>query len=56
MTHLKKKYIRFPSARQTTGALVEWLKEETQKQKVVSSNPGTGYWMDIFTLFCYKIC
>ena len=24
--------------------------------KVVSSNPGTGYWMDIFTLICCKIC
>ena len=30
-----------------------WLKEETQNQKVVGSNPGTGYRMDIF---CCKMC
>ena len=38
------------------GALVEWLKEETRNQKVVCSNPGTRYWMDIFTLICCKNC
>ena len=33
------------------GALVKWLREETHNQKVVSSNPGAGYWTDIiFTL------
>ena len=25
------------------------VKGETRNQKVVSSNPGTGYWMDIFS-------
>ena len=24
--------------------------------KVVGSNPGTIYWMDIFHIFCFKIC
>ena len=24
------------------------VKEETHNQRVVSSNPGTGYWMDMF--------
>ena len=28
-------------------ALVQWLKEESHNQKVVSSNPGTGHWMGI---------
>ena len=31
---------------QKHGALVQW--EETRNQKVVSSNPGAEYWMDIF--------
>ena len=30
------------------GALVQWLKEETRNQKVVSLNPITRYWTDIF--------
>ena len=30
-------------------ALVKWLWEETRVQKVVGSNPGTVYWMDIFS-------
>jgi len=31
--------------------------EETCNQKVVSSNPGAGYWMDIFHIhICCKIC
>ena len=30
------------------GAPVKWLKEETHNLKVMSLNPGTGYWMDIF--------
>ena len=34
---------------------MEWLKEETHNQKVVSSNPGVRYWIDIFTLICCKI-
>ena len=38
-----------------TGVLVKWLKEETNNQKVVISNPGTGYSMDIFShLFVVK--
>ena len=38
------------------GALVWWLREETRNQKVVISNPGTRYWMDIFhILFVVKI-
>ena len=28
--------------------MVLWLREETHNQKVVSSNPGAGYWMAIF--------
>ena len=31
------------------GALVQWLWEETHVPKVVGSNPGTVYWMDIFS-------
>ena len=39
-----------------------WLMEETCNQKVVSSNPGAGNWMDIFShlfvvrivMFCWK--
>ena len=27
---------------------MQWSREETHKQKVVSLNPGAGYWMDIF--------
>ena len=38
------------------GALVKWLREETRNQKVVSLNPGAGYWMDIFShLFVVRI-
>ena len=34
---------------------VKWLKEETHIQKVVSLNPSTGYWMNIFPhLFVVK--
>ena len=37
------------------GALVWWLWEETHVPKVVSSNPGTVNWMDIFSyLFVVK--
>ena len=33
-----------------------WSREETCNQKVVSSNPGTVYWMDIFShLFVVRI-
>ena len=28
-------------------ALVKWLWEETHVPKVMGSNPGVGYWMDI---------
>ena len=39
------------------GALVWWLWEETHVSKVVSSNPDTIYWMDIFYIhICCKIC
>ena len=31
------------------GALVLWLWEETHIPKVVGSNPGTLYWMDILS-------
>ena len=31
------------------GALVLWLWEETHVPKVVGSNPGTVYWMDIYS-------
>ena len=38
------------------GALVQWLWEKTHVPKVVSSNPSTAYWMDIFSqLFDVKI-
>ena len=38
------------------GALVLWLWEETHVPKVVSLNPSTVYWMDIFShLFVVKI-
>ena len=38
------------------GALVLWLWEETHVPKVVSLNPSTVYWMDIFShLFVAKI-
>ena len=33
------------------GALVWWLREETHNQKVVRSNPGNGYWMDVFHIY-----
>ena len=38
----------------STGALVQWLWEETRVPKVVSSNPCTVYWLDIFQ-FVVKI-
>ena len=28
--------------------LVQWLRENTQVQEVMGSNPSTGHWMDIF--------
>ena len=28
------------------GSLVEWLREETCNQYVVSLNPGARYWME----------
>ena len=38
-------------------ALVLWLWEETLVQEVLGSNPGTVYWMDIFSsLFVVKNC
>ena len=33
------------------GALVQWLWEEAHGLKVVGSNPGTVYWMDIFHIY-----
>ena len=36
---------------QQTKYLVLWLSEETRNQKVVSSNPGAGYWMDIIHIY-----
>ena len=39
------------------GALVWWLWEETHVRKVVGLNPGTVYWMNIFThIFVVNIC
>ena len=40
------------------GALVQWLWEKTHVLKVVGSNPGAIYWMDMtfFTLICCKNC
>ena len=35
-------------------ALVQWLWETIRIQEIVGSNPGTGYWMYIFTLICCK--
>ena len=36
---------------------MQLLWEETHVPKVVSSNTGTVYWMDIFHLsICFKIC
>ena len=36
------------------------LREETRNQKVVSSNPSTEYWMDIFHIYLleelYYLC
>ena len=32
------------------------VKGETRNQKVVSSNPRAGDWMDIFTFICCKNC
>ena len=39
------------------GALVQWLWEETHVPKVVGSNPGTVYWMAIFSqhIFVLKL-
>ena len=31
------------------GSLVWWLWEETHVSKDMGSNPGTVYWMDIFS-------
>ena len=37
-------------------ALVKWLWEETRVPKVISSNPSTVYWVDIFShLFIVRI-
>ena len=33
------------------GALVKWLWEETHVLKVMSSNPVTIYWTDIFHIY-----
>ena len=32
-----------------------WLGEETHVQYDVDSNPGTGYWMDVFLIIFVKI-
>ena len=38
------------------GALVQWLWEETHVLKVMGSNTGTLYWMDIISqIFVVKI-
>ena len=37
---------------QRERAPVQWLKEETQSEGREFNHPGTGYWMDIFTLIC----
>ena len=37
------------------GALVKWLWEETHGQKVVSSNTGTVYSMNIFHMHLLKL-
>ena len=37
--------------RYKAGALVKWLWEETHVPKIVSSNPSTVYWMDIFQIY-----
>ena len=35
---------------------VLWLREETYNQRVVSSNPGIVYWIDIFHIkLLYKL-
>ena len=38
------------------GALVYRLCEETYLHEAVCSNPGTGYGMDIFHMYCCKNC
>ena len=38
------------------GALVQWLWEKTHVPKVMSSNPITVYWMDIFPFICCRHC
>ena len=38
------------------GALVYWLWEDTHVPKVVGSNPGTVYWMDIFHIYLLWNC
>ena len=37
------------------GALVEWLREETRNQKVVSLYPGE-HWMDVFHIHLLLNC
>ena len=37
--------------------MVGWLWEETHVPKVIGSNPGNVYWMEIFShIFVVKIC
>ena len=36
------------NTKNAAGALVLWLWEETHIPKVMGSNPGTVYWMNIF--------
>ena len=40
---------KIPHQQIGVGALVQWLWEETRDLKVVGSNPGTVYSMDIFS-------
>ena len=47
--YARSKMIRYTKHSQDCGALVQWLWEETHVPKVMSSNPGTIYWMDIFS-------
>ena len=42
--------------RYSTGALVQWLWEETRVLMVVVSNPSTAYQMDILSCKNCKVC
>ena len=46
----------FPAEEQRKGALVQWLWDETRVLKVVTLNPRTVYWKDVFTyIWCKKL-